>query len=263
LENILRNKEYLTAQEILYLSLNLPPYQDQDKIEETDGHCAMCGQPLNGKGVTVKNAVSNNFTNYNSFKIPDSNYFCLPCSFAFKGKMPDGKPIKGKSLMANPYKYIYLNDNQSTYEAMLSPLEPPFILISGRHNGAYQKHLLFRVPVNYDTGHGIFVQYGEDSIYLPNELIDIFTILHELAEKGLYISKKALVESAPDYFYKNLVRKLKSFTNQKEYPGLLDNIEKYKNSRALEFIINHTDYTFVEKKAVKKRKNNKKKGEKK
>ncbi|MBO8160695.1 MAG: hypothetical protein H0Z24_03580 [Thermosipho sp. (in: Bacteria)] len=233
LKEYLLNKEYLTPQELVYLSLGCPELKDKKATYvETDESCVMCGQPIMGKGLkkTKTWPFSANFTNIDLWAKPHSEHVCIPCAYAQIGKAPNGQALKGRTFVATTDEFKILTDNESISETILNPPEPPFVINVGLYKKAFQKHLILRSKVNYSTQNGIIVQYGEETVILTPDLLEIYKQIISLRKAGLGWGEIK-------YDTPNNNKKKAEILGEKETHIFNERIKPYLDTLALEFLL--------------------------
>lgn len=111
------------------------------KLQPAEGICWLCGGDLSGKGVSLKNAIRDTFTDHDLAEAPWSNYICHACAWCLSWKY-----LRNYSIIANGSMLLH-PDKKQIRTKLLSPPEPPFVFIIAVSG---QKWLHFKSPVNYE-----------------------------------------------------------------------------------------------------------------
>jgi CRISPR type IV-associated protein Csf1 len=124
-------------------------------IEDVDDvRCWLCGGTTNYRGVPVKKAILDTFTDRDKARWPKSKSVCPGCALCLSHLS-----LRNYSILATE-KELRHPTRPEIRALLLDPPEPPFVLciaVSG------QKHLHFRAQVAYDRD-GFPVQMEETSV---------------------------------------------------------------------------------------------------
>lgn len=129
-------------------------YADVPLVDVPDARCWLCGGITGHRGLPVKKAIKDTFTNQDMARWPKSKSVCLGCAFCL-----DRRELRNYSIIATE-KELRHPTRPEIRALLLDPPEPPFVLciaVSG------QKHLHFRAQVAYDRD-GFPVQMEETSV---------------------------------------------------------------------------------------------------
>lgn len=151
---------------------------------EAHGPCWVCALPCEGSGVLVRKAVGESFTDHANVAVPDSDYICVPCTWALSGKPPNtfrlwtviwrtDKQLKNGNAKAPLFPPACLTAKNDLTELVNILLNPPrdgspwFAAIAD----SGQKHVLPFTPLNHgpywnvrfedETIHGSPLEFGQ------------------------------------------------------------------------------------------------------
>ncbi|GGE47816.1 hypothetical protein GCM10011391_28220 [Pullulanibacillus camelliae] len=154
-------------------------FQDPMKtndMEETNGNCFLCGDPMT-QGIKIKKAFSSVFTDWNQANNPQGTHICSACAFSVLTNKKARIGVRMFSLIAADK--LYITNRKELREWLLDPPEPPFLAMCAV---SQKKHLIMKAIVNYSRD--IFsVQYEETPVTVDRVK---FTNLLNLIEHFLY-----------------------------------------------------------------------------
>jgi hypothetical protein len=178
-------------------------------LEKRQGVCALCGEAFE-TGVLRNKLISDRFTDFDVFHVPDSPDLCPACAYALNcvdGYLmkyaflatPDkltvfmrdkGEGLK-KSFAGVTMQSLMSQDNeayrQSLSEILWSlPTNKPFVFVI--HGLGNPQHHLLRSRVNYSLNNGFYVQYEQDTVWFPpyDELRSLWDAVAECRGAGIF-----------------------------------------------------------------------------
>jgi CRISPR type IV-associated protein Csf1 len=134
---------------------------DHDLQDVDDARCWLCGGQTKHRGLPVKKAILDTFTDRDKARWPQSKSVCPGCAFCLSHLS-----LRNYSILATEQGLRHPT-RAEIRDMLLNPPEPPFVLciaVSG------QKHLTFRAKVAYSRD-GYPVQYEETPICVERPVL--------------------------------------------------------------------------------------------
>lgn len=155
---------------------------DPEMVDVADEHCWLCGGTTGGRGLPVKKAIKDTFTDRDKARYAASDSICPGCAFCLSFMS-----LRNYSVLATENELRHPG-RAEIRGILLEPPEPPFVLciaVSG------QKWLHFRAQVSYS--HDNFpAQYEETQVFVNRSAL---ARLLELVEQLYAVFTKAEILS--------------------------------------------------------------------
>ena len=169
----------VTASQFAAESLKLTPYRPA-KTRHAEGHCWLCGGPLDAHAWPLREAVPDTMVAPNRAKCPESSAVCWQCAAmsakttwdSYVAAHPEKGLKTGYASSWRNYSHVFadgLHDcptRERWRDWLLNPPAPPFLFILAISS---QKHLIFRGRVSHDRN--LFsVQFEEEQFTVDRTL---------------------------------------------------------------------------------------------
>jgi len=144
---------------------------DPEMQDVPDDYCWLCGGETEGKGLPVKKAILETFTDSDLARSPTSQSVCQGCAFCLSFTS-----LRNYTILATQDELKHPS-RAEIRDVFLDPPEPPFVLCIATSG---QKWLHFKSEIAYSRN-GYPVQLEETRIYVDTEQMkDILMIVEDL-----------------------------------------------------------------------------------
>ncbi len=148
---------------------------DIEAQDVADASCWLCGGETQGRGIPVKTAIKDTFTDVDRAKAPGSGSLCCGCAFCLSFSS-----LRFYSIVATPGKLIHPS-RADLRGILLDPPEPPFMICMAV-SGQKWVHIKSQIAYSRDN---FPVQMEDVTIYVdPAELAEILEPMEELYSGG-------------------------------------------------------------------------------
>lgn len=138
--------------------------------ENIKTRCAFCDKEID-KGITIKDTISSNFSNYEYLK-KNRQYFCINCFKCFKYDK-----LRKNNFIVDTEKIIFFKQNEiEKYIFNLEEFKIPFGLALTR---SFKKHNSFRTKLNYNYKEIYIREEDKEYLFIVDEMKQLYAILNE------------------------------------------------------------------------------------